>query len=459
MINKRSYELSIAVIFLAISAACFIIHFLFFRNSFPAVNIDEASFFSPAINFANKGILSSDIHKSFLPGASDYTYWMPPFYLVLLGSFLKIFGSSVIGAKLLSMLLTCTSALVISAFSKDKFVKACAASLFIICPFIIITSAFIRVEALALLLISLAIVAIRFNLKTYVLGIVGGLALMTHPLMVPCCAALALVVMKRGWKPFLIFSLVVLIVITPYLFYIFQNVDVFKEQMALQFSRKSKAKITDLKLLYILQSVPITLLALFCLYKVKLSKELKLFLASAITLSLLIVLKSNEFNYQVYLVPYVLAAVILVMEERKESIAYRYVLPLALYGFFAVLLVSKIAKTQFRSDKAYNEMITYLNNNKSWSGKNIYVTGGPDISTFLLMNRQNVERQIPIAVSKSSNWIDKYNYVVEVSDNRSADTNNENSDSLQARPWLSWKKSYSFTTANGAHSLQVFQRE
>src|SRR3990170_3942754 len=101
MLNKRSFELSIAVFLLVISTACFVIHFLFFRNSFPPVNIDEASFFSPAINLADKGLLSSDIHKSYLPGAVEYTYWMPPFYLVLLGLFLKISGGSVFSAKIL----------------------------------------------------------------------------------------------------------------------------------------------------------------------------------------------------------------------------------------------------------------------------------------------------------------------------------------------------------------------
>ncbi len=457
MLKKRSYETAVAVGFLVVSAACFIIHFLYFRNSFPAVNIDESSFFSPALNFANKGLLSSDIHKSFLPGASVYTYWMPPFYMVILGAFLKIFGSTVLSAKVLSLLFTCTSTAVISCYTKDKYIRACLAALFLVCPFIIITSAFIRVEALALLLIAVAILAVKLKANSYILGIIAGLALMTHPLLVACCAAIALVIMRRGWKSFLIFSVVTLLVISPYLFYIFQNVELFKEQMALQFLRKSKARISDLKLLYLLQSVPVALLALFCLYKAKLAKELRIFLATGVVLSLLIILKSNEFNYQVYLIPYALASLALVMEEQKDLFVYRYALPFILYAFFAVLLVSKVAKSHFRTDAAYNELITYLNKNQSWNGKDIYVTGGPDISTFLLMNNQHVERQIPIAVEKGSNWIDKYNYVVEVSDNSSEESSMKNN-AQQERPWATWKKSYSFTTTNGAHSLNVFEK-
>lgn len=454
MLNKRRFEINIGIILLTISAVCLITHFLFFRYSFPPVNVDEASFFSPAYSLAKHGVLSSDVHQSFLPGASRFTYWMPPLYLFILGYFLKLMGVTILNGKILSIIFTCVSAFTLASISKDRYIKLSAAALFLICPFIIITSAFIRVEALAILLIIFSIVAVKYHSSEYLLGIIAGLGIMTHPLLMPVAAGLALVMITRGIKPFLFFSLIVLVIITPYLFYIFKDVELFKEQMILQFSRKSKAHFSDLKLSYILQCVPFALAGLFCLYKINHAKELRLFLAACIIMSLFVILRSNEFNYQVYLIPYVLAALIIVMEERKESQTYRFVFPLLFYGLFTVLLLSKMIKYHWKSDKEYKEMITYLNNNKSWNGKEIFVTGSPDVASYFLMNNQHVERQIPIAVSKSKDWLNKYNYIVEVKDNVDKDQNISPTSELSA----DWESS-GFTTSGGSNSLIVFIRK
>lgn len=457
MIQKKYPELYIVLFLFAISVICFVIHFLFYKFSFPPINSDEASFFSPSYNFAQKGVLSSAIHQSFLPGADKYTYWMPPFYMIVLGTLLKIFGATVLNAKIISTIFTCCSALLISFISKDKFTKICAVSLFLICPFILITSAFIRVESLAILLIVASIIAVNFRANAYFLGILAGLSAMTHPLLLACCAALALVCAIRGWKSFVVFSLVALVVISPYMFYILKDVEIFKLQMALQFSRKAHAKITDLKLIYILQSVPIAILGLFCLYKIKQLKELKLFLSASIILSLIIILKSNEFNYQVYLVPYVIAAIALITDENKQSFWYRYFLPICLYGFFSALLIFKFVKYDYISDRSYQEIISYLETNQNWKNKNIYAIGGIDVSNFFITNSQQIERPIPIAVTKNQNWFDKYNYVLEVVHGNDQD-NNIDANSKEVKPWLNWKNKNTFTTKDGVYSLHLFIR-
>ncbi len=459
-LDKSTAEINISVLFFIISAICFIAHFLFFRYSFPPVNVDEGSFFSPAYSFAKYGRLSSDIHQIFLPGSLQYTYWMPPFYLVVLGTLLKITGITVFNAKVVSLIFTCFSAFLISTLTSDKYIKFSLISLLLICPFIIITSAFIRVEALAILLIVISIAAIKFQLNEYAVGIIAGLGLMTHPLLVPCCAGLALIMLRRGIKPFLIFSLIVIVTISPYLYYISKDIELFKDQMGLQFLRKSKAHLTDLKLSYLIQSVPITVLALYCIYAVKQWKELRLFLAVSIFLSLMVVLKSNEFNYQVYLIPYVLAAVGLAMHEKSESKVYRYALPFLLYCFFAVLLISKIIKYHFKTDVEYKEIISYMDNNRSWNGKYIYLSGSPDISTFLLINDQQVERQIPISVGKAKDWFAKYNYIIEVTDN-DEEKNSRNikaADSTNVKPWLNWQRK-TFTTSKGSYSMNIFLKQ
>jgi hypothetical protein len=447
--NNKTTGLTIAIILLAVSIAVFLLHFLFFRHSFPPINIDEGSFFSPAQSLSNKGIMASDIHKSFLPGSAVYTYWMPPLYILVLGGVFEIFGSTVIIAKAVSLLLTCGSALLLSLFAKNRNDKFFAAALFLICPFIIITSAFIRVEALAIFLTMLAVVAVRKGWPVYVLGIIAALGIMTHPLMLACGAGLGITALRRGSKPLLVFTAAFAITIAPYIWYILQDVELFKEQMTLQFLRKSKSKFLDLKLPYVIQSVPITLLTLFCLFQVKAAAELRIFLGVAAVLALVVVLKSNEFNYPVYLIPYALAASVLVMEEKKEVPIYRLGLPLLLYLFFAAVLVSKASKYHFRTDAGYEEMTSYLDKHTSWKGKRVYETGAPDLSTHLFMNGQVVERQIPVPVQLPPDWFDIYDYVIDIKDNAE---NTGADDSTMVQPWEGWKKD-SFTTSNGAFTL------
>ena len=450
----------IAFSVLAISIVCFILHFVFFRYSFPPVTIDEASFFSPAYSFANHGRLSSDVHKSFLPGAGQYTYWMPPLYMVILGSLLKIIGVTVFNAKLISFLFISAAAILISFISNNRYIKICLSSLLLICPFILITSAFIRMEALAILLIVISMLAVKSVRNEYIMGLVTACLIMTHPMLLPCCAAMGVVMLRRGTKPFLIFLLVTVVVLIPYLLYIFQDIALFKMQMALQFERKSHAHLSDLKLPYLLQSVPVAFIGLVCLYYVKRYKELCIFLTIGISLTLLLVLKSNEFNYQVYLIPYVIACIGLLLEEERVARTYKFILPGFVYVFFVALLVSKEKKYKFLSDKSHDEIISYLDQNKSWNGKNIYVTGNPDVSTFLMMNNQQVERRNAVATVRSSNWFNAYNYIIEVTDNNPTEdaTAQARPDTLDKRPWVTWPGKLSYTTSNGSNSITIYSK-
>lgn len=454
VLQTSGMETTLAFALLALAIAVTVVHFLFFRNSFPPINTDEASFFSPAQSFASKGNLASDVHKSFLPGAGTYTYWMPPLYIVLLGIFFKIFGSTVMAAKVLSILLTCGSALLLASLAKGAYGKISSAALFLICPFVIITSAFIRVEALAIFLTALAIVAVRREWSAWALGVVAALGIMTHPLMLACAAGLGLTSLRKGFKPVLFFALGFALAISPYVWYILQDVNLFKEQMTLQFLRKANAKLLNLKAMYLLQSVPMVLLSLFCLYKTKALNEYRLFLTVSMLLALVIVLRSNEFNYQVYLVPYTVAAVALAMEKRSEAPLFRLAIPLFLFGFFGVLLFSKLVKYKFRTDADFNQLITQLDRNPTWKGKAIFVGGGPDISTHLLMNGENVERQVPVPQPLAPAWFNKYNCVIEVRENGGENVYEEDG---KPRPWRAWTASV-FTTADSAYTLTQYRR-
>ena len=433
----------------AIAAIFFLIHFLFFRYSFPNVNVDEASFFSPAHNLAEHGALASPVHRSFLPGAEAYTYWMPPLYFVLLAGWLKLAGSTVFAAKLLSFLFSLTTTFLLTRLVHARRAKLWMSGLFLICPFILITSAFIRMEALALLAISISIVLVKLKSPPYSLALLAGLCLMTHPLLLACTAALALAALQRGWKSFLVFSVVTAVVISPYLIYIFQNTEFFRMQMALQFARKLKTNLENLQASYLLQSLPLSILAFWCLWRGEGSKELKTFLATCLALTLLIILKSNEFNYQVYTVPYVLGCLSL-MFDRHETVD-RIVLPGAVYLFFVVLLFAKLNKYRFKTDSDYKSVISFLQQHPTWKGRHIYVGGNPDVANYFIEKGEDVQRQIPIA-SSAAQLSDQFDYVVEILNGEPVATD------TVSKPWQLWPQHIQFSPGSGSYVMHVYTK-
>lgn len=449
----RSREGIIAIVFYSIAFIVVVIHFSFFRFSFPINNIDEATFLSPAYNLAVHGKFSSDIHASFLPGADRYTYWMPPLYMFLLGAILKTFGVTILTAKLFSLILILSSAVFVSLFSKDKYTRLVLVSLFLICPFITIVSARIRMEALAIFLICLSILSVKRQWPSYVCGIIAGLALMTHPMSIPCCVGLAFNILRKGYKQFLLFMSAAVLVTLPYLFYILEDFTLFRQQMSFQYARKIGRALSKLKLEYILQFVPTSMAALMFVYLSRKERELRNFLYISLTLTVILILKSNEFNYQVYTIPYFLAAVGLFLEEKKEKL-YRLVLPALVFTFFLVMLVLKGDKNNnFQDDTTYYQLTGYLSKNKDWLGKTIFVVGSYDMSTYFLVNHQKVER-INVVNESSHDWYKKFDYVIRVVKNKDGKNQWMGKDEF----WKDWQHQRAFTTSDRRYSLYTSEK-
>jgi|GEM_PF-6904476 len=445
---QSSPTINLVLPLFSVALLCFLLHFFFFRYSFPDVNVDEASFFSPAVSLADHGLLASPVHRSFLPGADRYTYWMPPLYLVLLGGWLTLTGTTVLAAKFLSCVLVLATAWTMTRMAASRYTRLWLAALVLVCPFILISSAFIRMEALGLLLTASSMVAVKYGASPYIKGLLAGLCIMTHPILLACAAGLALATLLTGWKPFLLFCVTFLVVVSPYLFYVGQHTDLFRAQMALQFARKAQSSLFNLQPSYLLQSVPLALLAIWQALRTPAQRPLKAFLVAGLGLTLAVVLKSNEFNYQVYTIPYVLGCLALVMEE-KSTRTYRLLAPLGIYIFFAALLFAKLNKYHFTTDGRYRQVLAYLEEHPAWKGRRIYVGGNPDVASYFIMEGQDVERDIPISTSKSG-ALNQYNYVVEVLglDDRPGDTT--------AKPWLLWPQRFSFLPAGAAYRVHVY---
>lgn len=446
--------LPIAATFFLIAVGFFLAHLLSFRFSMPPQSTDEGSFFSPAQDLAENGSFASPVHADFLPGASRYTYWMPPLFMLVLAGVFKVFGATVLNAKLLTFVLVSISAFLITRLSNDLYTKISLAGLYLVCPYIITASAFIRMEGLALLLVTITILAVKFQARAHWMGILAGLMTLTHPMLMACSVALAIHVLRRNFRSFLIFGFVALALLSPYVLYVLQDPAVYKAQMDLQLARKAGKRLSDLKPDYVLQSLPISLIALFVLYKLRKATELRLFLAIALILTLALVLKSSEFNYQVYVMPFVIAAAGLAMDEYEDNPIYRFVLPLFIYGVFTVLLVARMAKYKFRTDKPYKEIATYLDGHRGWEGKNIFVDGKVGITTFLMENHQKVVARNAVANIINENAIQQYNYVIEITDN----LNKEGDHPIREAPWRNWTNKDAYTTTDGTLTLHIFDR-
>jgi hypothetical protein len=208
--------------------------------------------------------------------------------------------------------------------------------------------------------------------------------------------------------------------------------------------------LSKLNLEYILQFVPTSMVALMFLYLSKKERELRNFLYISLPLTVILILKSNEFNYQVYTIPYLLAAVGLFLEEKKEKL-YRLGVPTLFFTFFMIMLILKGDKNNnFQDDSTYYQLTGYLSKNKDWLGKTIFVKGSYDMSTYFLVNHQKVET-INVVNEASPGWYKKFNYVIHVIKNKDGRKHWMAEDEF----WKDWQHKRSFTTSDGRYSLYV----
>jgi hypothetical protein len=193
--------------------------------------------------------------------------------------------------------------------------------------------------------------------------------------------------------------------------------------------------------------------ALMFLYLSKKEQELRIFLYISLTLTVILILKSNEFNYQVYTIPCLLAAVGLFLEEKKEKL-YRLVVPTLFFTFFLIMLVLKGDKNNnFQDDSTYYQLTGYLSENNGWFGKTIFVTGSYDMSTYFLVNHQKVER-INVVNESSPDWYKKFDYVIRVVEKKSGKKQWMGKNQF----WKDWQQQRSFTTSDGRYTLYTARK-
>ena len=98
--------------------------------------------------------------------------------------------------------------------------------------------------------------------------------------------------------------------------------------MALQFARKAASSLKNIKPFYLLQFLPLSLACIWWIRNIRGYKDIKIFLITGLVLTMLVIIKSNEFNYPVYTIPYVLGSLAMVLEEKKSRL-FQLFIPMA----------------------------------------------------------------------------------------------------------------------------------
>lgn len=451
---SQKSSLRIALAFFLAALTLYVGHFIYYRYSFPVITPDEASFMSPAYDLIKKSTFSTSIHKTFLPGSDRYTYWMPPLFMMSLAAYLKVVGLSMTKAKLFSFICFSASAVVLSFISQNKLNKLWIVTLLFSCPFVLIASSTIRMEAVGFLITCLSILAVKNKYNVVVLALLTGASILTHPVFLACGASIALVVgNRRDWRQLATYVLVTGLAISPWLWYISQDPTLFQEQITLQLSRKSSVSIFTVTFSYLIQFAPLSILSLILLYKLKNRSELRLFLISAVVLITLLILKSQEFNYHLNSIPYTIAAVSLYVDEQSRARANRQLIFLVINLFFLILLGQKLRKNDFLDDSTMNELIGSLDSShKYWNNQDILVADKfTDLTGFLMLKDQHVERVNAIAKVKDPHWEQKFNCVIDVNDRKI-------SEPVLHAFWTAWPRPFSYQTTNKQFTITVYTR-
>lgn len=100
------------------NVAFWCITFLFFfqvwinQGSLPVIWPDEVLFFSPAYSLATQNVMATEVLDGLIPGMESKTLWMPPNFIIILGSLLKVFPDSLLVGRYLNIFSFFCSALI-----------------------------------------------------------------------------------------------------------------------------------------------------------------------------------------------------------------------------------------------------------------------------------------------------------------------------------------------------------
>ncbi len=221
-------------------------------TSYPAPGDDEMLFADPAISFAHHGTLANPLLGQVLPGAARHELWQPPLYFWTLGSWMRVFGTTLLAARAFSALCALVIGLLVFALAR-RWVRAelatLGAAIALTSTWVVHAGRFVRMDALCVCLIlasALAYIRWRDGGSRRLLagaGGLAGLALLTHPLGLVASAAIALDLLagrrRTRLRSGLLVAAPVVAALGIWTLYISADWHGFWTQITLQLQRKS----------------------------------------------------------------------------------------------------------------------------------------------------------------------------------------------------------------------------
>ncbi len=254
----------------------FIFLYLYKLELFPLIWIDEGYFSNPAYDLINNGLFRTYIYDGYL-NLEDFTFWQPPFYLLLLALSFKIFGISLLSGRIVSVILAIIGINIFYCIAK-RFLKKNSAliitTLMGTFSYYFISARQIRMDIAVstFTLVSFFFLFFKYydsdsserKKISYLIfsGIFSALAILSHPngllsvLLNIICIFLYNIPLKskfilstklvyqikEKFKPVLVYCATIFFICFPYLIIILFNLEIFQTQ----FSRQIGTSITDI---------------------------------------------------------------------------------------------------------------------------------------------------------------------------------------------------------------------
>ncbi|MFN3605401.1 MAG: ArnT family glycosyltransferase [Leptonema sp. (in: bacteria)] len=380
-----------------------LLHF-YYGEYYPKIWPDEVLFSSAAKNFAFSNQLKTDVLEGIVYGMDKATLWMTPLYLVFLSFVYRIFEESLIVGRSFSLIIGILSLLlyykVFLRITKDRQISLFFMFLLSIEHSFIRSGNIIRMEILNLFFVFSTIYFLEKR-KENLIGISLGLAGLTHP--ISLFLVLIFFLYITDYKKIVKIAMIALLVMSPWFYYLFQHLEIFKFQFLSQLSRKTSHY--DLKsLIYFIKviggqfqsNVNFILVYLFYIYTfiigiLNVNSYPKKYLIMTLVV-FAFVFFSSESWYVVYIFPFMflLLGITLVYSKnlKKQVLTFSFLIIFTIQ----INLIYKLQSQKGLYNYEYELFINFLNKNLE-DCKTVFLQSIPD--PYFHLERNKIYKEFP----------------------------------------------------------------
>ncbi len=219
------------------------------QGSLPVIWPDEVLFFSPAYSLATRNIMATQVLDGLIPGMESKTLWMPPNFVLILGSLLKVFPDSLLVGRYFNIFCFFCSALIfikiLDFYDFNLKQKLCGFALIVWEPLLFRFGGAGRMEGLTALFflfsLYLAISKRENKLSIFFTGLFVSMSFLSHPIggSLGLVSFLFLILNEpKKIKTTLLFGMGAILPIIFWIVYIHPDWNLFLIQFGSQLTRK-----------------------------------------------------------------------------------------------------------------------------------------------------------------------------------------------------------------------------